>query len=264
MEDLRGAETDIQVEIADLENQIQALNEENDSVMGIVNQTLRPRMNELRQTIESYKQILEARQELFAISRMATELDTDASLNQPDEEEGRDKFSARDMFADEDWKKLSEQFAEMVKACAYPGFLTARVELGTCDAVVNGKYKKDEGKGFRAYLNTIMLFNLMKYLEKYALYCPHFLILDSPILSLKEKKKVLTEKEKATPGMRASLFTYMIQNCGDNQLIIAENELPPNVDYSGVTLIEFTMDENEGRYGFLLDVRNEPEEQEDE
>ena len=159
MEDLRGAETDIQVEIADLENQIQALNEENDSVMGIVNQTLRPRMNELRQTIESYKQILEARQELFAISRMATELDTDASLNQPDEEEGRDKFSARDMFADEDWKKLSEQFAEMVKACAYPGFLTARVELGTCDAVVNGKYKKDEGKGFRAYLNTIMLFN---------------------------------------------------------------------------------------------------------
>lgn len=146
MEDLRGAETDIQVEIADLENQIQALNEENDSVMGIVNQTLRPRMNELRQTIESYKQILEARQELFAISRMATELDTDASLNQPDEEEGRDKFSARDMFADEDWKKLSEQFAEMVKACAYPGFLTARVELGTCDAVVNGKYKKDEGK----------------------------------------------------------------------------------------------------------------------
>ena len=47
-------------------------------------------------------------------------------------------------------------------------------------------------------------------------------------------------------------------------MIIAENELPPNVDYSGVTLIEFTMDENEGRYGFLLDVRNEPEEQEDE
>mgnify|MGYP004652390165 CR=1 FL=1 len=264
MEDLRGAETDIQLEIDGLEQQIRALNAENDSVTEIINRILRPRMAELRQTVESYKRILEARQELFAIARMATELDTDASLNKPDEGEGQDKFSARDMFTSEDWKKLSDQFSEMVKACAYPGFLTARVELATCDAVVNGKYKKDEGKGYRAYLNTIMLFNLMKFLESYALYCPHLLVLDSPILSLKEKKKIVTEKEKATPGMRASLFTYMIQNCGENQLIIAENELPYNVDYSGVNLIEFSMDEAEGRYGFLLDVRNEPEEQEDE
>lgn len=264
MEDLRGAETDIQLEIDGLEQQIRALNAENDSVTEIINRILRPRMAELRQTVESYKRILEARQELFAIARMATELDTDASLNKPDEGESQDKFSARDMFTSEDWKKLSDQFSEMVKACAYPGFLTARVELATCDAVVNGKYKKDEGKGYRAYLNTIMLFNLMKFLESYALYCPHLLVLDSPILSLKEKKKIVTEKEKATPGMRASLFTYMIQNCGENQLIIAENELPHNVDYSGVNLIEFSMDEAEGRYGFLLDVRNEPEEQEDE
>lgn len=264
MDDLRGAETDIQAEIVYLEQQIQALNEENDSVTEIVNRTLRPRMIELRQTVESYKRILETRQELFAIARMATELDTDASLNKPDEEEYRDKFSARDMFTSEDWKKLSDQFSEMVKACAYPGYLTARVDLGTCDAVVNGKYKKDEGKGYRAYLNTIMLFNLMKYLEKAALYCPRFLVLDSPILSLKEKKKIVTEKEKATPGMRTSLFSYMIQNCGENQLIIAENELPPDVDYSGVNLIEFSMDETEGRYGFLLDVKNEQERQETE
>ena len=89
-------------------------------------------------------------------------------------------------------------------------------------------------------------------------------MLDSPILSLKEKKKIVTVKEKATPGMRTSLFSYMIQNCGNNQLIIAENELPPDVDYSGVNLIEFSMDETVGRYGFLLDVHNDPDEQEEE
>lgn len=62
-------------------------------------------------------------------------------------------------------------------------------------------------------LNTIMLFNLMKYLEENAIYAPHLLILDSPILSLKEKKHKITEKEKATPGMRESLFKYIVNHC---------------------------------------------------
>ena len=56
--------------------------------------------------------------------------------------------------------------------------------------------------------------------------------------------------------MRESLFSYIVNNCGDNQVIIAENELPDCVDYSTATLIEFTMDEEVGRYGFLLSERN--------
>ena len=56
--------------------------------------------------------------------------------------------------------------------------------------------------------------------------------------------------------MRESLFRYMIENCGDNQVIIAENEIPENVDYSTVKIIEFTQDETLGRYGFLMSERN--------
>lgn len=100
-----------------------------------------------------------------------------------------------------------------------------------------------------------MLFNLMKYLESYAEYAPHLLILDSPILSLKEKKHKISEKEKATPGMRESLFDYIITNCGNNQVIIAENEIPEHVDYSAANMIEFTLEEGRGRYGFLTSER---------
>lgn len=56
--------------------------------------------------------------------------------------------------------------------------------------------------------------------------------------------------------MRESLFRYIVNNCGDNQLIIAENELPDDMDYSIARLIEFTMDEEIERYGFLLSERN--------
>lgn len=82
------------------------------------------------------------------------------------------------------------------------------------------------------------------------------LILDSPILSLKEKKHKITEKEKATPGMRESLFKYIVNHYGNNQVIIAENEIPEGVDYSSVNLIEYTTDEREGTYGFLKSVKN--------
>lgn len=99
-----------------------------------------------------------------------------------------------------------------------------------------------------------MLFNLMKFLDVEGTYAPRMLFLDSPILSLKEKKH--KTKEKATPGMRESLFRYIVNNCGDNQVIITENKLPDDVDYSTARLIEFTMDEEVGRYGFLLSERN--------
>lgn len=56
--------------------------------------------------------------------------------------------------------------------------------------------------------------------------------------------------------MRESLFRYIVNNCGDNQVIIAENELPDDVDYSAARLIEFAMNEEVGRYGFLLNERN--------
>ncbi len=76
---------------------------------------------------------------------------------------------------------------------------------------------------------------------------------EDTILTLKEKVR---KDELADPGMRTSLFRYMVDNCGDNQIIIAENEIPSAVDYSTARLIEFTQDETQGVYGFLKSVRN--------
>ncbi len=250
--DLREAEKDINEEIASLENQINALNSRNDEVTKLIGKRLKPRAAELRSMMASYKRVLQMRQEIYAIDTMAAELNTDAFDRETDGEETELKFNAKDKINTDMWKALSDRFAEAVIQCGFPGKPDARISIDTMDAVVNGKFKKDEGKGYRAFLNTIMLFNLMKYLEESGTYAPRLLFLDSPILSLKEKKYDIAENEKAPSGMRESLFRYMIEHCGENQVIIAENELPENVDYSGTNLIEFTMDKEAGRYGFLL------------
>lgn len=256
LQDLQEAEKNINEEIKALESQISELNAGNDQITQLINKQLKPRAAELKSTIASYKRIIEMRKDVYALEAMSTELNTDVFNREMEEDGDALTFEPRKLLDKDAWKKLSEQFGEMVLACNYPGHPVARISIDTLDAVVNGKFKKDEGKGYRAFLNTIMLFNLMKFLDAEGTYAPRMLFLDSPILSLKEKKHKIKEKEKATPCMRESLFRYILNNCGENQIIIAENELPDNVDYSSAKLIEFTMDEEVGRYGFLRSERN--------
>jgi hypothetical protein len=132
--------------------------------------------------------------------------------------------------------------------CGYPDVSQVILSKETMDGIINDKDKKNEGKGYRAFLNTICLFILMKYLENYGFYKPSLLILDSPILSLKEN---IEDSEHATISMKSLLFKYIIEQCGNNQIIIAENDIPEEIDYSNTNLISFTKENNEGRYGFL-------------
>lgn len=256
LQDLADAEKTTSSDITSMEAQLKALNMRNNNITILISKQLRPRAAELSETVNSYKQILLTRQDVYAIERMSTELSADMFDKEHEEDDSDLKFDAKKQFDMDAWKALSDRFSNMIKECAYPNKPDARLNIDTADAVVGAKHKKNEGKGYRAFLNTIMLFNLMKYLEEHGTYALHLLVLDSPILSLKERKYQISEKEKATPGMKESLFRYMIENCGANQVIIAENELPEQVDYSKANLIEFTMEEGNGRYGFFNSKRN--------
>ncbi|MGL4333136.1 MAG: hypothetical protein ACRCSR_10170 [Bacteroidales bacterium] len=256
MQDLEATNNNVSREINALQNEMSTLNARNEEISIIINQQYKPRASELRAMVESYKRVLLYQQEMYALDAMSTELSTDVFNKENEEDSEAPKFNPRKLFTEDGtWAALSEDFGTMVSNCAYPGHPVSRIDIDTMDAVVGGKFKKNQGKGYRAFLNTIMMFNLMKYFEKNATYAPRMLILDSPILSLKEKKIQISEKEKATPGMRESLFDYIVKNCGENQVIIAENEIPSNVDYSTANIIEFTLEEGVGRYGFLRSER---------
>ena len=257
LEDLGKTEDDTAREITILEEKLAEMNARNSRITQLLNHKLRPHVAELRAAVAEYKRIQELRKKLESISYMSIDLGVDVFQKENEEDEKAAKFDAKDAFDREIWKSLSNQINEMVKACKYTGTPESYLSIETADVVVGGRHKKTQGKGYRAFLNTLMLFNLMKYLETDGKYAPHFLFLDSPILSLKEKKYKIAENEKATVGMRGALIQYMIDNCGQNQVIIAENELPENTDLSKAHLISFSMEEGEGqRYGFLKSVHN--------
>ena len=49
------------------------------------------------------------------------------------------------------------------------------------------------------------------------------------------------------------MLATVLDQCGNYQVIIVENEIPDDVDFSAANLIEFTKNGSIGRYGFLLD-----------
>jgi hypothetical protein len=250
LSDLRHAENDIADQIIELENRIKELNAQYSEATVLINTSFKPRIAELRQILQQYDQISRLQHEMATVRSIANGLSTDA-FKEENEEESEQKYNAKEQFDKTLFKSLSDSLNEAVSHCSYPHFVDAYISDSTFDVVVNGKHKKNQGKGYRAYLNVIYAFTLMKFLEANAKYPPMLFVADSPILSLKEKVDV-----PATDSMKTALFTYMIEHCGNCQTIIAENEIPDGVDYSKAHMIEFTMDNKHGRYGFLLDVRN--------
>jgi hypothetical protein len=108
--------------------------------------------------------------------------------------------------------------------------------------------KQHEGEGYRGLLNSITAVAFHRMLLDNAKYKPGLLIMDSPILSLKEADSVPLDD-----SMKKGLFNYLAQTTENMQIIVVENELP-EFDSEKANLIHFTKDDN-GRYGFISNVR---------
>ena len=144
---------------------------------------------------------------------------------------------------------LDDYLNKTLELCKYEGLSSAYFSPNNFDVFINGKSKDAFGKGYRAFLNTVLALTLMKYLAERGKYAPGILIVDSPILSLKERGD-----EKTPDTMKAALFRYLLDNQDFGQVIIIENNIP-DLDYSKANVIPFTKDTTYGHYGFLNGVR---------
>lgn len=140
----------------------------------------------------------------------------------------------------------SNYYLELGKLCYYT--YTKDIPLPKSYYIVASKKKSANGKGYNAYLNSAVAIVLSRYMQKHAHYAPGLILLDSPILSLKE-----IDTQKPSQSMRNGLFENIASTSEGIQTIVIENEIP-EIDYSNVNLIHFTKNANTGRYGFLIDV----------
>ena len=246
--DLADAERDLITERSALEMRITTLSYEKSGVETLLNNELKPKVATLMQSLAEYRRAIEICNEATVICGFEASMKTDL-VETLTEDASEVEFKVKSHFSSAILDTFDETLNKVLKLCKYEGFSSAYLSPINFDLFINGKAKDSFGKGYRAFLNTVLAIVLMEYLTEHAKYSPGLLIVDSPILSLKERGD-----EKASDTMKSALFQYLLNNQNYGQVIIIENSIP-NLDYSNANVIPFTKDPKQGRYGFLNGVR---------
>lgn len=247
-EDLENTISDLDVEVKTIESELNRLLLDKEKTETIISQDLKPRISDLHKVLEQYNNAMQIQGAIDFIGKYAQKKSTEIiEVNMEDESEL--KYHPKEHFPSIMVKDISDLVYNMLYNSSYDDLVSAIFDIEKMDVIVNGLEKRSFGKGYRAFLNSIVSTIFIRYLRDKGSYSPNLLLIDSPILSLKEKSGKLV-----SGSMKNGLFNNWLQGQSGIQTIIIENEIP-NIDYGDANIIEFTKKDNVGRYGLLHDVR---------
>jgi len=245
--DLESASKELRSEKLSLEQEIGTLMAKKKSMEELIEKELKPQVFNLKEKLSAYKDAIECQKEIDILKKLSEQKSADMIENDTDEESEL-KFKVKEHLDYSFINELSNGIKSFLENCNYDNLLSVIFDKADMDIVINGKKKSSNGKGYNAYFNSVVAIVLSRYMESKAKYSPDFLVLDSPILSLKEN-----ETKKPSETMRNTLFENIVDNQKGIQTIVIENEIP-EINYKDANIIHFTKEKNNGRYGFLLDV----------
>ena len=253
IKDLQYADEALSKEMDKLQSQREALVREQQQVQAAIRGELRPQVEALRDKLAICTAALEKAKAKEMLKHF-TEVLNEQLLRIKNEDEFSNDFDVREKIREVLQEPLERLLTEILEKCNYDNYVGSRFDEDMCDVVVNGSEKLSQGQGFRAFLNSVMALAVQEMLNEFNMHMPHLLVMDSPILSLKER-----EEDKGTEitsdSMRGGLFQYMIEHEKNRQTIILENEIP-TLDYSTANIIHFTRKIGDGRFGLIEGYRD--------
>ena len=253
---LEDTERDVEDRKKEIRAELVELKRQRDALESKIKTELRPQESEQQNTVNAYKAYLRIASEIALIEAYATDFGND--LTALENEQKNDKtleYHPKDYFGDDFATTMSEYANSILKECNYSGLLQAHFNFTTFDIEVNGEDKgTSHGKGYRSYLNTVMIMMLRKYLALNAKFDPHIFIIDTPLHGFDDGVD-----DRMPDSMRAGLYRYFMNHQDEGQLIIIENlDHIPSLEYEkhGAVVETFGKGLIPGtRYGFLNDVK---------
>ena len=228
--DLESASKELRSEKLSLEQEIGTLMAKKKSIEELIEKELKPQVFNLKEKLSTYKDAIECQKEIDILKKLSEQKTADMIENDTDEESEL-KFKVKEHLDYSFINELSNGIKSFLENCNYDNLLSVIFDKADMDIVINGKKKSSNGKGYNAYFNSVVAIVLSRYMESKAKYSPDFLVLDSPILSLKEK-----ETKKPSETMRNTLFENIVDNQKGIQTIVIENEIP-EINYKDANII---------------------------
>lgn len=253
---LQETEKDVDDQKKEVQEDLQKLKEQRDALESKIKKELRPQESQQMNIVNSYKAYLRIETEMNLIDSYADDFGSDLDdLENEQKNDTTTEYHPKEYFSDDFVRTMSDYAQTILEECHYSNLLRATFNFTKFDIMVNGEDKgTSHGKGYRSYLNTVMILMIRKYLANFAKFDPHTFIIDTPLHGFDDGVD-----EGMSESMRAGLYRYFMNHQDEGQLIIIENlDHIPNLDYegNGATVTTFEkVDEPGKRYGFLNDVK---------
>ena len=153
---------------------------------------------------------------------------------------------------------FAQTVSKVLTEWQFPGQRRVSFDEGAYDLRIDGKLRRDNGKGVRAVTHSAFKVALLMFCRERNLPHPGFIVLDTPLLTyrdpLKNKKDgALSPDEQAlqNTSLKDFFFEHLAEVAKLGQIIVVENvDLPTNL--SSVAHVEtFTGDPSNGRFGLF-------------
>jgi len=148
---------------------------------------------------------------------------------------------------------FAEKVQNILQAWNFPNPNRVYFDVSSKDLVINGQPRTSRGKGLRAITHAAMTIGLIEFCKARDLSHPGFIVLDSPLLAY-YKPESSEDSLLQESDLKVRFYDYLATNHSDSQIIILENEHPPDNLVERINLTVFTKNPNEGRYGFFPPV----------
>ena len=151
-------------------------------------------------------------------------------------------------------KNLLDEFAQTVEGILqewhFPNANRVFFDERKRDIQISGKDRGSTGKGLRAITHAAVKIGLLEFCLGRNLPHPGFAVLDSPLLAYWEPEG--DDDDLRGTDLKEMFYRYLMSLPKDRQVIIVENETPPDFVVSrDVNVIRFTKNPHQGRYGFF-------------
>jgi len=139
-------------------------------------------------------------------------------------------------------------FEEILKSWNFPNSERVHYDSTKRDFVIAGKLRGNRGKGLRAISHAAFSVALMRYAEDKKLPYSGFVVLDTPLLAYREPEG--DDDDLRGTDVQDRFYEYL-SKWTSRQVIVFENDDPPQYVKDGLQTVFFTKNEHIGRFGFF-------------